>query len=265
MAFDPLAHEIGVDRSEPNGGFWEDFKTCNPRDFFTSLTGVDLPTSSGTTPFITACDTPPHIALRWDNAAGTAIAATQLQLPGQYDARTDRLVALVTSIYSGGGTDATPQLKMGCTYFTPGYADGRIAGTVAPTVAASTLVLGDAATQSVAATSASSVRKQPALAAAADYSSVIVQAFDFSIGVGGKLYTAETKKFNPLELLYFTLAPSVAVGASNNLDVLAVTFRIRRSASLWNRATRTYGKRLFDSTGLQTELANDSMLKNPRG
>lgn len=239
---DRLNIEPGIDQSEPNRGYWADYTFIRPDDFHQNGTPyVRMPLATGAVPFLERVQSP-FMGVRWDNAAGTASIGCELKLPGEYDASVDQLQLIPTIRYSGAGAAAADlAMTIAANYFQPGYAAGNIAGTVTPTIALGTLVAGDTAIQQVVAAGSQATRELGGFAAAAvagfyDYT------FDFSFGVEGKTVagTNNVNKFKPLTMLNLTLAPSAAAGANNNIDLLGVLVRIKRSATLNNYSARRY-------------------------
>lgn len=238
---DKLNFEPGVDQSEPNRGFWADYTFIKPDDFHQNGTPfVRMPLATGAVPFLERVQSP-FMGVRWDNAAGTASIGCDLKLPGEYDPSVDQLQLIPTIRYSGAGADAGVAMTIAANYFQPGYAAGYISGATTPTIALGTLVAGETTIQQVAAAGSQATRLLGGFAAAAvagfyDYT------FDFSFGVAGKTTagTADINKFKPLTMLNLTLAPSAAAGANNNIDLLGVLVRIKRSATLNNYRVRRY-------------------------
>lgn len=243
MYDNPLAIEGTLLNGEPNTGFWEDWAFIAPDDFYQpgAAAYVRLPLATGAVPFLARVQSPWY-GIRWDDAAGTNAVITQVQLPGEYDLNNDACVALVTARYSGAGAAvADLALQLTANYFQPGYALGTIATTVTPTLAAGDLVAGEATTQQIAGTGAQQSRELGGFAVGA-LAGFYTYIFDLSLGVSGKTTSgaADINRFKPLTMLQLSLAPSAAAGATNNIDVLGVTIRIKRSSTLFNRDVRFY-------------------------
>lgn len=242
---DPLNHEPTTSNSEPNGGYWEDIFYIAPDDFFLNNAGayVRLAVATASAPFLVQAQAP-FMAIRYDNAAAIAAAViTHIQLPGQYDPETDDLVALVNARYSGTGT-AVAALTLNCTanYFQPGFVDATIAETADPV--GTQIVAGEATVQALASTNRTMARRVAAgFQNPGTSAGFYTYAYDLSLGVPGRTTSgaADINRFKPLTMLSLTLAPSALVGANNFLDILGVTIRIRRSATLNNRVIRSYG------------------------
>lgn len=239
MYNDPLGIESDMSNSVPDRGWTEDGYQIDISDFLLAgATPSSLGTATGAAPFRTRVQTPFN-GIRWDNAANTAGVIAQLQLPGQFSFESDALVVIPTLRYSGSGSDAAPQFQIAASYFRPGYASGLIDQTVAPTVAAGNLTLGEATVQTIQNTRTTN-RQMLALNASATVDGFVQFPFDFSFGVPGKTDPGANyiNKFKAQTMLTLQMFPSVAVGANNNLDLISCVLRWKRCGSLTARDAR---------------------------
>lgn len=242
MYDNPLAIEGTLLNGEPNTGFWQDYCFIRPDDFHQNGTPyVRMPLATGAVPFLERVQSP-FMGVRWDNAAGTASIGCEFQLPGEYDILNDSLLVIPCIRYSGAGAAvADIAIEISANYFQPGYALGTIASTVTPAIANGDLIAGEATIQQVPGTGNNQHRELGGFAAAA-VAGFYNYVFDFSLGASGKTSSgaADINRFKPLTMVNLNIAPTAAAGANNNIDMLGVLIRIKRSSTLNNRDVRFY-------------------------
>ncbi len=250
----PLQIENEVMASQPTGGIIYDMP-IGFNDWVLS-TGAQLGVSTGSAPFRAAVET--ILGIRFDHGSTTAGIYTTFKLPGEYDPRWDEFQVIATMRYSGSGSDANPGMRASMSYFQPGYANPTINKTTVP--ATTNLIAGEATLQTLSGATTTSrtapqtgflpagtyaqnylqERHMPALQASPDITAFYDFTFNFSLGTPAKISrgTSDINVLKPLSIVQLSLAPSVDIGASNNLDLLGTVVRFRRNLALNARSTR---------------------------